>query len=329
MHPNLGVINLLEKYIFDFILKLVDKKKKKKNLSKGKIIETTRLFYIIEIIWTNINDNIYTTLRQIFYINPQLFISQDVSNRTIGKLTKIIKKPRELLNIYNSPKGIIRGNILLKETNLGTWIDCMNTFEERGHLICPFGVPDIVISPDVKYVLIVEKETIFYKLLQSNFINKYGPSILVTGKGFPDINTRQLISKIYRRNKNLKFFCLTDYDAYGLNIAFTYSSKYESKVYYVDDISIDNICWLNLFAPDEAIKKKVLKDMDLTKLTPKDIQILHNISMKLKNSTKLYTAEINRWIEYANNMKDSGVKYEIDAISDIEKHLGSRIKELL
>ncbi|CRH02599.1 meiotic recombination protein SPO11, putative [Plasmodium relictum] len=328
MH-NLDVINLLENYVLDFIFKLLDKKKKK-FLLKGRIIEITRLIYTIEIILRNLYENTYTTLRQIFYTNSQLFISQNVSNRTIGKLTKIIKKPRELLNIYNSPKGIIRGNILLKEKNLSQWADCMNIFETRGHLICPFGVSDLIISQNVKYVLVIEKETIFFKLLQSNFISKYGPSILITAKGFPDINTRQLIFEIHRRNKNLKFFCLTDYDAHGLSIAFTYSSKYESKVYYVDDISINNLYWLNLFTPDEAIEKNVLKKIDLYNLTLKDIRILDNICNNLKKrNNKCHIAEFNRWIEYATNMKAFGVKYEIDNIIDIEKHINMRIKELL
>ncbi|VWU50279.1 meiotic recombination protein SPO11, putative [Hepatocystis sp. ex Piliocolobus tephrosceles] len=330
MYSNSDVINLLEEYVFDFILNLVDnKKKKKKYFTKNKIIETTRLFYIIEIVWRNINNNVYTTLRQIFYTNPQLFISQNISNRTIGKLTKIIKKPRELLNIYNTPKGTIRGNVLLKEKNLSIWVDCMNNFELRGHLICPFGITEIHIFPDVKYVLIIEKETIYYKLLQSNFISKYGPSILITAKGFPDINTRQLIFELHKKKKDLNFFCLTDYDAYGLNIAFTYSSKFESKVYYVEDISIQKLCWLNVFTPDEAIQKKALKEIDCNKLTLKDIRMLDNVCKKLKNNTKFTTEETHHWLKHINTMKKCGLKYELDAIIDMEKCLDTKIKELL
>ncbi|SCQ16988.1 meiotic recombination protein SPO11, putative [Plasmodium ovale] len=328
MDDNSDVICLLEKYVFDFLLKLVDKKKKN-CISKSKIIETTRLFYTIEIVWRNVKDHIYTTLRQIFYTNPQLFISQNVSNRTIGKLTKIVKKPRELLNIYNSPKGIIRGNMLLRERNLSAWVDCMSVFELRGHLICPFGISDVKIPPDVQYVLIIEKETIFFKLLQSNFVSNYGPCILITAKGFPDINTRQLIFEIHRRNRRIMFFCLTDYDAYGLNIAFTYSSKFESKVYYVEDISIDRLRWLNLFTPEKAIEENVLKEIDLSKLTSKDIRILDNVSAKLKSSNKFRTVEAKHWMEHINNMKKSGFKYEIDTIADMEKHLDARINELL
>ncbi|ETW60463.1 hypothetical protein PFMC_03743 [Plasmodium falciparum CAMP/Malaysia] len=112
--PRLDIICSLEKYVVDFVITLLDEKKKK-ILSKGKIIDITRLFYIIQIILINIKNNIYTTLRQIFYTNPKLFINQRNSNKIIGKLTKIIKTSREQINIYNAPKGIIRGNILLKE----------------------------------------------------------------------------------------------------------------------------------------------------------------------------------------------------------------------
>ncbi|SBT48565.1 meiotic recombination protein SPO11, putative (SPO11) [Plasmodium ovale wallikeri] len=168
-----------------------------------------------------------------------------------------------------------------------------------------------------------------------------------------NINTRQLIFEIHRRNRRIMFFCLTDYDAYGLNIAFTYSSKFESKVYYVEDISIDRLRWLNLFTPEKALEKNVLKEIDLSKLTSKDIRILDKftpmlerngekftilmriyiheciVSAKLKSSNKFRTVEAKHWMEHINNMKKSGFKYEIDTIADMEKHLDARINELL
>lgn len=325
---NLEVIKSLENFVFDFLSELLDENKKK-IFQKNKITEITRLIYIIDIILENLYQNTHTTLRHIFYTNPKLFVNQNVSNRTIGKLTKIIKKPRELLNIYNSPKGIIRGNIFLKEKNSDQWIDCMDSFEVRGHLICPFGIRDMIIPETVKFLLIIEKETIFFKLLDINFINIYGPCILVTAKGFPDINTKQLIYEIHRRNPNLRIFCLTDYDAYGLHIAFTYSSKYESKVYYVEDMMIENLNWLNMFEPNEAVENNILHSLDLSNLTLKDIKILDNICQKLKKENKMKPSEKKRWIGYAQNMKQLGVKFEIDAVADIEKHIYAKIKELM
>ncbi|SBS88429.1 meiotic recombination protein SPO11, putative (SPO11) [Plasmodium ovale curtisi] len=311
MDDNSDVICLLEKYVFDFLLKLVDKKKKN-CISKSKIIETTRLFYTIEIVWRNVKDHIYTTLRQIFYTNPQLFISQNVSNRTIGKLTKIVKKPRELLNIYNSPKGIIRGNMLLRERNLSAWVDCMSVFEvgrrKNEDWFSPFSKGPLNMS--------------IWHIRRKN-----SPRY---------INTRQLIFEIHRRNRRIMFFCLTDYDAYD-----------------VEDISIDRLRWLNLFTPEKAIEENVLKEIDLSKLTSKDIRILDKfspmaerngenftipmriyvheciVSAKLKSSNKFRTVEAKHWMEHINNMKKSGFKYEIDTIADMEKHLDARINELL
>ncbi|ETW30082.1 hypothetical protein PFFCH_02475 [Plasmodium falciparum FCH/4] len=74
-------------------------------------------------------------------------------------------------------------------------------------------------------------------------------------------------------------------------------------------MSIENLHWLILFTPEEGIKKNVIKNTDLTKLTLKDIRILDK--------------------ENISNMKKFGVKYEIDAINDIEEHINNRIKELL
>ncbi|EWC87585.1 hypothetical protein PFNF54_03710 [Plasmodium falciparum NF54] len=94
-------------------------------------------------------------------------------------------------------------------------------------------------------------------------------------------------------------------------------------------MSIENLHWLILFTPEEGIKKNVIKNTDLTKLTLKDIRILDNLCAKLKNNNKYSAAERNNWIENISNMKKFGVKYEIDAINDIEEHINNRIKELL
>lgn len=327
MEPN-EIIIQLENYIYDFIVALMDKKKKSL-LLKHKIIETTRLIYIIEIILRNLKQNTHTTLRQVFYTNPKLFVSQNVSNRIIGKVTQIIKRPRESLNIYNSPKGIIRGNIFLKENNSKQWVNCLDVFETRGHLICPFGIANMIIPEDVKFVLIIEKETIFFQLLDIKFIEIYGPCILMTAKGFPDINTKRLLYEIHKKNRNLKIFCLTDYDAYGLTIAITYTSKTESKVYYVDDMDINNILWLDLFTPDQAIEQNIIKRIDLSPLTLKDIRILDSICVRLKKEKQMKVDERNRWVGYAHAMKKYGVKYEIDSIVNIEKHIYRRIKEYM
>ena len=45
---------------------------------------------------------------------------------------------------------------------------------------------------DAKMILIVEKDAVFQTLLQDNYIQMH-KIILITGKGVPDLNTRQLV----------------------------------------------------------------------------------------------------------------------------------------
>ncbi|WBY60938.1 meiotic recombination protein SPO11 [Plasmodium yoelii yoelii] len=97
----------------------------------------------------------------------------------------------------------------------------------------------------------------------------------------------------------------------------------------MDDISINNLQWISIFSPEEGIQKNTLKETDFSKLSLKDIRIMDNICTRLKDTNKFGASETNRWIEQVENMKKSGVKYEIDAIADMEKHLDAKIKELL
>jgi meiotic recombination protein SPO11 len=54
------------------------------------------------------------------------------------------------------------------------------------------------VSPNVRFVLVIEKDAIFRGLSTSDFVNDevLGQSIIITGKGFPDIVTRELVHNL-------------------------------------------------------------------------------------------------------------------------------------
>ena len=100
------------------------------------------------------------------------------------------------------------------------------------------------ISTDARYVLVVEKDAIFQRLLADNVFRYCGPGILVTvrrfltsessnsmilhqGKGYPDIATRQFLRILSRTCPSLPIHALVDADPYGLDIFLVY--KYGSK----------------------------------------------------------------------------------------------------
>ncbi|GAB1287271.1 Meiotic recombination protein SPO11 [Apodemus speciosus] len=78
-----------------------------------------------------------------------------------------------------------------------------------------------------KFLLIVEKDATFQRLLDDNFCSRVSPCIMVTGKGVPDLNTRLLVKKLWD-NFQIPVFTLVDADPYGIEIMCVY--KYGSMV---------------------------------------------------------------------------------------------------
>ncbi|CAG8772856.1 1251_t:CDS:2, partial [Acaulospora morrowiae] len=57
---------------------------------------------------------------------------------------------------------------------------------------------------NAKFVLVIEKEATFQHLLSSGILKQFGPCIIITGKGYPDVATRQLVKVLgdHQRNKD-------------------------------------------------------------------------------------------------------------------------------
>lgn len=72
------------------------------------------------------------------------------------------------------------------------------------------------------FILVVEKESIFHKLIEEDFRNKLTtPTILITGKGFPDLNTQLFLKKLWMV-MSIPVFILVDADPHGICIMLNY-----------------------------------------------------------------------------------------------------------
>ena len=94
---------------------------------------------------------------------------------------------------------------------------------------------------------------------------------MVTGKGFGDYSTRNLLSRLERENDNLIFVGICDYNPSGASILLNYkygsiSSNFETHFYCVK-----NLHWLSLLHHDivsiitqlPQSQKQILTDYDL------------------------------------------------------------------
>ena len=119
--------------------------------------------------------------------------------------------------IKNSIFGTFRDPWTLNEEDI--WVDCSLTV---GGVTIPQDVSDIRdLRTRASFLLIVEKDAVFQRLLEESvFVASLPPFIMVTGRGVPDLATRQLVYRLTTKF-SLPTFILTDCNPYGSEIALT------------------------------------------------------------------------------------------------------------
>ncbi|KAJ2493089.1 endodeoxyribonuclease [Coemansia sp. RSA 2050] len=124
---------------------------------------------------------------------------------------------KRVLGYISCPKGLMHGSISLELHNG----DVLDFSQQSGHLVPHVRfVERVVFHSKVTAVLIVEKETVFFALVQSGFQERFPQVILATGKGYPDINTRELLAMF---SSNLRVAVLVDCDPDGAHIYQVYA----------------------------------------------------------------------------------------------------------
>ncbi|KAI9664245.1 MAG: hypothetical protein M1831_002424 [Alyxoria varia] len=108
---------------------------------------------------------------------------------------------------------------------------------------------DLVIMTNVKWILVVEKEAVFHKLISSdngNYLATDG--ILLTGKGYPDISTRQTLHRLSQaallHNPRIPIHGLVDYDPDGLSILNIYRHGSQNYRHANDALTAPHMSWL-------------------------------------------------------------------------------------
>ncbi|KAA8912426.1 Spo11/DNA topoisomerase VI subunit A [Sphaerosporella brunnea] len=161
------------------------------------------LSYIHQLLLTNTT----ATKRDLFYRNPTLFRRQAVVDKAIDDLACTFGVRRGELHVVAAAKGLVVGGVTLVLT-AGRRVECQDVAT-----LIPPGVEGVEIREDVKWVLWVEKEAVFHSLAPLVGEDK----LLVTGKGYPDIATRELLVRLAAAGRTV--YALVDLDPHGLEIA--------------------------------------------------------------------------------------------------------------
>jgi Type IIB DNA topoisomerase len=162
------------------------------------------------------------TKRDMYYMCRFLFRRQENANAAIHRVAAAVGTHCNNLNIVAAQKGLVAGDLSF----LGEHGEYTNValFGPSGILIPPRPERLSQITTSASFILVIEKETVFYQLAQASPLLKQEKCILISGKGYPDFASRMLLAMIHERSGTwIPTFVLTDADPHGLHIALVYS----------------------------------------------------------------------------------------------------------
>jgi len=202
---------------------------------------------ILELIRDLIINNQRTTKRDIFYQMFVHFVSQTEVDRLVAISVATLQVPRLVLGVMATSKGLVVGD--LKYTNVeGVTVDC--NLAVGGDSI-PQDVSSIYnISTDARFILVVEKDAVFQRLLEEGILTSVlAPLIMITGKGVPDLATRQLLYHL-SSHLCLPVLILTDCDPYGLDIFLMYKFGSLAMTWAAEPLAVPSSVWLGFLPTD-------------------------------------------------------------------------------
>ncbi|XP_031229638.1 meiotic recombination protein SPO11 isoform X4 [Mastomys coucha] len=268
---------------------------------------------ILSMIYKLIQSNTYATKRDIYYTDSQLFGNQAAVDSIIDDISCMLKVPRRSLHVLSTSKGLIAGNLRYMEED-GTQVQCTCSATATAVPSNIQGMQNLI--TDAKFLLIVEKDATFQRLLDDNFCSRMSPCIMVTGKGIPDLNTRLLVKKLWD-TFHIPVFTLVDADPYGIEIMCIYKYGSMSMSFEAHSLTIPTVRWLGLLPSD--IKRLNIPKDSLIPLTKHDQMKLDSILRRP------YITYQPFWKKEMEMMADSKMKAEIQALTLLSSDYLSRV----
>ncbi|XP_047240866.1 meiotic recombination protein SPO11 [Girardinichthys multiradiatus] len=269
------------------------------------VTKFAQILKILSVIYRLVQSNSYATKRDIYYNNTQLFGSQRTVDSIIDDMSCMLKVPRRSLHVLATSKGLISGDLCYLEED-GTRIDCHSNSAAVSVSPNITGIRNIVSS--AKFIMIVEKDATFQRLLDDDFCTKLSPCIIITGKGVPDVNSRLMVRKLWD-TLHIPIFALVDADPHGIEIMCIYKYGSVAMSFEAHSLTVPSVMWLGLL-PSDLQRLRVPED-SLIPLTKRDESKLSSL---LKRP---YLTIQPDWCKEMELMQQSKVKAEIQSLSSI------------
>lgn len=139
------------------------------------------------------------------------------------------------------------------------------------------------IESTAKYIVVVEKDSIFRRLNEDRFFSRI-PCILVTACGFPDLATRMMVHLLHHRLR-IPVIGLVDFNPFGLSIIMTYKLGSASQGAEAFRYAVP-IQWVGLHSSD--INELDLKRQNMSAVDFRVVGQLISVCSNIKNADQYY-----------------------------------------
>ncbi|KAJ6499021.1 topoisomerase acting in meiosis [Mycena sanguinolenta] len=213
-----------------------------------------QLFRVMDLVHEAVVDEIPVTKRDIYYKDVPLFKKQQVVDNLVDDLAATFELDRADLNVRATSKGLVCGSGLTIHLHSGERLHATDT---EGTLI-PVGedIKTFAVADDVEWVLLVEKDAVFQTLCRVRFARHAalpGRGIIITGKGYPDVATRQLVATLSAcLPRRIPLLGLVDGDPYGLDILSVYKYGSRAMAHEADKLAAPRVKYLGVLASELA-----------------------------------------------------------------------------
>lgn len=209
------------------------------------------------------------------------------------------------LHILTQSKGIVFGDLVFK-LKTGEVFNCLS--RKQGTSIPSPNDSIVEVNSEAKFILLIEKDSVLQMIVNRDeglkFVNTYR-AILITGKGYPDINTKAFLNFIWSKLK-LPVLALTDADPHGIEILCSYKYGNYTTAYEGSSVCVPHIKWLGLLPGD--VKRLSIPESSLLPLSESDmIKINSLVNRPYFKDNQAFQTQLNLIIEM-------GRKAELEAL---------------
>ncbi|XP_046745804.1 meiotic recombination protein W68 [Diprion similis] len=142
--------------------------------------------------------------------------NQRILDTAVNHVASLLECSPWELGFTATSKGLVYGDLSLTFSK-----EDLVSCEVAGGVLIPQNVNRVTSArTSARYVLVVEKDAVFQRLIGEE-CTQYLNCILVTGKGYPDVNTRMLVNFLGNKLK-LPVYVLVDADPFGIEIMCIY-----------------------------------------------------------------------------------------------------------